>query len=156
LFLYSSNNNKPLYRSEKQIQLEHESVKTPEPDSKKADRDDFDDLIDLTHRVPKKVFKKINLIDSSNSSINNNSHSNHSNSYKLNSSQSEQKRSNLPPLPFSFVNLNDKTLPVNTSKQTSQKSHSSTTAVSAEPKQTTRIIIPVLGKKLIKPQVFES
>lgn len=159
--IFYSNNNKPLYKSEKHIQIEHETVKTPEPDSKNQDRDDFDDLIDLTHRIPKKVFKKINLIESNSSSTPNGksqpqqqqTNSNHNqrtnnNNYQLNSDtvQNEANRkSNLPPLPYSFLNLSDnQKQPV--TQQTSQKAEINAT----QPKQTTRIIIPVIGKKYCK------
>lgn len=140
-------------------------MKTPEPDSKNQDRDDFDDLIDLTHRIPKKVFKKINLIES-NSVSRPNSNSQAQQQYQQDSNQNQRtnnkinnninqlnsttvqneanKKSNLPPLPYSFLNLGDNSKqPV--TQQTSQKAD-----IATQPKQTTRIIIPVLGKKTLK------
>jgi len=55
-----SNNNKPLpqvYKSERHMHVEEAS--TPTNQSPANDRDDFDDLIDLTHRIPKKVVIKV-------------------------------------------------------------------------------------------------
>ena len=99
--------------------------------SSKHERDDFDDLIDLTHRIPKKVFKRINHIVNSSSSLN----CDDTNSWKCKSpvaSSSYGSKTSLPPLPYSFVNLSEK-------KQQQQVERAHT------PKTTTRLIIPLVN-----------
>ena len=133
--------NKILFRSEKSIRLSESSKNEIENEPNDAEngspvkeRDDFDDLVDLTHRVPKSQYKKeMNLNgmkNLSNYNQNTNKNGNESNADEsinrlinsktnklsanhngsnpnLNSIDSEKTTSlpPLPPLPYSFVKL---------------------------------------------------
>jgi hypothetical protein len=81
-----------LFKSERSINLN--ASFDHHLNSNKHERDEFDDLIDLTHRVPRKLFKKE---ANSNENL---PHSARKLSNKLSSSLPP-----LPPLPYSFVKL---------------------------------------------------
>ena len=116
---HRKNNYRPLYKTEKLIHIEAAAVK--------HERDDFDDLIDLTHRIPKKVFKKINLSESM-------------------SGHSQQAAvGRLPPLPYSFVNLDRHQQQRHKIQETVKSSSTPTANKNHVPKNTTRLFIP-LGK----------
>jgi len=105
-YKFSNNNKSLVYRSEKHIQIEEtvDSIKpsTPTCQSDLNERDDFEDLIDLTHRIPKKVFKKISSVGNDKESLKVNKPI----TSQVNTKSNEQVKKALPPLPFSFVSLN--------------------------------------------------
>jgi hypothetical protein len=147
---------KPLYKSEKYIQIESSVPK--ENATVKHERDDFDDLIDLTHRIPKKVFKQINP-KSADSAVTYDSSQSSDYKHSLSSSNMSNHKFTLPPLPYSFVNLdksqknnvNTKTTPMY--KTSTNQSNNSTYSTSSSkvhlPKTTTRLIIPISELKFV-------
>lgn len=100
----------------------------------KHERDDFDDLVDLTHRAPRKLFKKEQ----------NNANRNSDKSVKKSTSSLPP----LPPLPYSFVRL-EKAKPNHANDRTNIFNSSSTSSIkstSSLKQSTTRLIIPLNNK----------
>ena len=121
---FSLYKNTEIFRTEKNIHLAEINFINKKIDEK-LERDDFDDLIDLTHRIPRKVFKSETF-----KRVNNNS-----NGSKLSSS-----KTTLPPLPFSFVKIENN----NSRNITYQNLKANSTNNSPHvPKGTTRLIIPI-------------
>ena len=113
----NKNTCRPLYKTEKLIHIEAAAVK--------HERDDFDDLIDLTHRIPKKVFKKINLSES------------------LSGQGQHGAVGRLPPLPYSFVNLDKHQQQRHKVQETVKSSSTPAANKNHVPKNTTRLFIPL-------------
>lgn len=141
-----------MYKSEKHIQIIEDAQPkplTPVSQTINSERDDFDDLIDLTHRIPKKVFKKINL--NTNTALN----STNSEQGNKKSDQKQPTKTSLPPLPFSFVNLNNKQ-PSHASATSNSFSNKSVENPVHVPKTTTRLIIPLVNNQIDRNEILSS
>ena len=110
----------------------------------KHERDEFDDLIDLSHRVPKKLLKvAASQCELESKSTNNNNKSKNGNLFASSSLPP------LPPLPYSFVKLEHRNkCPIKSSSTLSlsrlnQQADDAKSELQVKQAATTRLIIPV-------------
>jgi hypothetical protein len=125
-----------VFRSEKSINVANENLiaeNVNQDTPSKQERDDFDDLVDLTHRVPRKQLKKENRSKNEEKGV------------------EMQSKSSLPPLPYSFVRL-DKTNKTSINRFSSLNRNYERTTSTA----TTKLIIPLNNYNINKENLVKS
>lgn len=141
----ASSDDVKLYKSEKSIDINADDVNKS---SSKHERDDFDDLVDMTHRVPRKLLKKETATTVQNSNENVYYPMNGYSSRKHANKSSSSSLPPLPPLPYSFVKLEKSKLSASNSSTSLNSNSSKSTYVKSSSdtrgkQSTTRLIIPI-------------